>query len=193
MIGIVLCGGESSRMGSDKGLLKKNDLTWAQHAFSKLSSLQIPVFISVNKKQVDGYLEYFELSQLVIDDESISVGGPLLGLLSAHQLFCNEDLFVLACDMINMNETTIQNMLDCYKKESSEAYVYEIDGRAQPLCSIYTSNGLSKFNSLYSQGQIKKYSMMYALDCIDTKYIPVHESGIDVFNNCNAPEDIVVK
>ena len=180
-------------MGSDKGLLKTNDLTWAEIAFSKLLSLQIPVYVSINTNQAEAYLKYYHPSQLVVDDESIAVRGPVLGLLSVHQQFSNEDLLVLACDMIYMNEAIIQNLFDCYKREDYDAYVYTIDERAQPLCSIYRSNGLSRLSDLYRQGRLEKFSMMSALDCLDTKYIPVQESNIHAFNNCNAPEDIVLK
>jgi len=190
MIGIVLCGGESSRMGADKGLLEKNDLNWAQIAFAKLSSFQIPVYISVNTNQLESYQEYFKLSQLIVDDKSIIVRGPMLGLMSVHQRFPNEDLFVLACDMIDMNETIIQDLIDCYKKESFDAYVYEINGRAQPLCSIFSSKGLSRLKELYGEGKLEKFSMMSALDCLDTKYLIIHESNIQSFNNINSPEDI---
>lgn len=32
MTGIILCGGKSSRMGSDKGLLSTSGITWAETA-----------------------------------------------------------------------------------------------------------------------------------------------------------------
>ena len=43
MIGVVLCGGNSTRMGSDKGLLKEEEETWAELAGRKLKALQLPV------------------------------------------------------------------------------------------------------------------------------------------------------
>jgi molybdenum cofactor guanylyltransferase len=51
MLGIVLCGGQSSRMGTDKGLMVNEARTWAQTAVDKLTTLLIPVKISVNEKQ----------------------------------------------------------------------------------------------------------------------------------------------
>src|SRR5215210_5197976 len=100
MTGVVLCGGQSTRMGTDKGLLQLNGKTWVQHTSDKLSSLQIPVVVSLNKKQPDGYSKIFSSDKLIIDDESLSLKGPLLGLMSVHQQLKQEDLLVLACDML---------------------------------------------------------------------------------------------
>ena len=47
MLGIILCGGQSLRMGSDKGLLKLQSITWTQNAINKMTALNIPVTISV--------------------------------------------------------------------------------------------------------------------------------------------------
>ncbi|GGH03134.1 NTP transferase domain-containing protein [Pedobacter zeae] len=48
MLGIVLCGGQSLRMGTDKGLLIHQDKLWAQVAADKLSVLDLLVNFSVN-------------------------------------------------------------------------------------------------------------------------------------------------
>jgi len=40
MIGVVLCGGQSSRMHADKGLIKVQGVTWAEAAFQKMEALQ---------------------------------------------------------------------------------------------------------------------------------------------------------
>ncbi len=37
IVGVVICGGQSSRMGSDKGLLKLEAKTWAQTAIDKMA------------------------------------------------------------------------------------------------------------------------------------------------------------
>jgi molybdenum cofactor guanylyltransferase len=53
MLGIVLCGGQSSRMGTDKGMIDTNGKRWASVARDKLATLGIAVKFSVNARQVD--------------------------------------------------------------------------------------------------------------------------------------------
>ena len=193
MIGVALCGGQSTRMGTDKGLLMQNDLTWVDIAVSKLSPLQIPVVVSVNKKQADIYAKTISVSRLIVDSDNISVKGPLLGILSVHQEFPKEDLIVLACDMIDMNTTLLQGLLKFYREGSHEAYVYTVNDNPEPLCAIYTSKGLKHIIDLHQQQKLQRFSMMHVLECIVTKYISAPDSAVKFFANYNSNEDFVIK
>ena len=51
MIGVVLCGGQSTRMGSDKGLMKYKSFSFAELAISKLAEFIEQVVLSVNAAQ----------------------------------------------------------------------------------------------------------------------------------------------
>lgn len=186
-----MCGGESKRMGTDKGLLVQDGKTWAEIAFSNLSALEIPVALSVNKTQVQLYSEIFSEDPLVMDNESLPVKGPLLGLLSTHQQFPGEDLLVLACDMINMQKNILQNLLKTFREQPFDAYVYTVVEKVQPLCGIYTSKGLKNILDLCLKNQLKKYSMMYALECLVTKYIAADKFA-GCFANYNSVEDISI-
>src|SRR5690606_41870089 len=107
--GVVLCGGESKRMGKDKGLLPLGKDNWAQTAFHKLQKLNIPVCLSVNSKQIHAYIHFFSAEQLIKDETSAK--GPLRGLLSVHLKYPNDDLLLLACDMTEMDTTTLETLI----------------------------------------------------------------------------------
>jgi len=180
-------------MGTDKGLLMQNDLTWVDAAVSKLSTLKVPVVVSINKKQETIYSKYISVSQLIVDDENISVKGPLLGILSIHQQFPGDDLLVLACDMIDMNTTLLRNLLELYSVDLHDAYVYTTNNNSQPLCSIYTSKGLKHILDLHHQKKLARFSMMYILECVATNYIPVSDNSVKYFANYNSAEDLFIK
>ena len=191
MLGIILCGGQSSRMGSDKGLLKLEANTWGQTAIDKMAALGIPIRISVNPQQYHEYETVFPATDLITDNASLSLKGPLLGVLSSHLQFPHEDLFVLACDMPLMDPSLLQLLYSLYLQEPSfNAYVFTNRDEPEPLCGIYKAKGLSNILDMLASGRLTKHSMKFMLDHLDTRTIPATEEQRKFFRNFNAHAEL---
>ena len=191
MTGVVLCGGESTRMTTDKGLLKLNTNTWTQIALDRLETFRIPVVISINNGQHAVYKSVFSSDILVVDDNFLQIRGPLRGLLSVHLKYPDEDLAVIACDMPLMETSVITELLTQYHQQKSfDAFVYKNDEEFEPLCGIYKANSLSKILGLYKSNQLVKHSMKYILEQMNTYSIPLSEDKKKCFRNFNTKEEL---
>ncbi|HMI64211.1 MAG TPA: molybdenum cofactor guanylyltransferase [Puia sp.] len=175
LLGLVLCGGESRRMGSDKGLLLKDGTPWALHMGQKLSPWKIPVFYSINSNQHTAYKTILPERHLVVD--TLDLPGPLNGLFSLHRRLPKTDILLLACDMIDLDTATIDKMIRAYEENGPfDYYSYREDsedGFFQPFCGIYTAAGLAtsfggyreklatdyRLQTLLKKGRIKSLSI----------------------------------
>lgn len=189
LTGIVLCGGLSSRMGKDKGLLLKNNIPWFRIALSKIIPFVSKSFVSINESQLESYSQLISTDQLIID--SSNVAGPLKGILSAHNAHPENDLLVLACDMTDMNENIIQNIINVYNTsdENYEAITYKSDLFFEPLCSIYTSSGLNRIKTELDKGKLKSVSMNAILKKLHTHSLILTNDIEPFFRNYNSPND----
>jgi molybdenum cofactor guanylyltransferase len=190
MTGIVLCGGQSSRMGTDKGLLQHQSTTWAQLAAGKLLQLQLPVVLSVNAQQYDWYNKLFQNLIVVPDDNNLNIGGPLKGVLTVHAQQPEENLLILACDMRDMQVPVLEQLCATFANTSAEAVVFCNGDYMEPLCGVYSANGLYKVYDLYAHGLLKKFSMQAVLQQLDTTYLPVPVNWQRAFKNFNTAEDL---
>ncbi|TXK48734.1 NTP transferase domain-containing protein [Pontibacter qinzhouensis] len=184
LLGIVMCGGQSSRMGSDKGLLKTGDNVWAKVVANKLQELELQVVVSVNQGQVANYSNHFTLPELLVDKSCQGVEGPLRGLLSVHQQYSTHDLLLIACDMIDMETVTLQQLVKVYEQEPGfDFYVYQQGQFAEPFGAIYTAAGLAAVMQQLEAGQLLKNSMRYVLDGGRTKRMPLlHQKSFKNYN-----------
>jgi molybdenum cofactor guanylyltransferase len=190
MLGIILCGGQSLRMGSDKGLIKPEEKTWAAITADKIKLLNIPVKISVNKNQSANYAAIFSTDNLISDNDLLSVKGPLLGLLSCHLAFPNEDLFVLACDMPLMETSMLNTLYKKHKEQIAEAYIYTNDGEAEPLCAIYTAKGLAAINEMFKKEILTKFSLKIMLEHLIVNKTALLQEEKKYFRNFNTASEI---
>lgn len=181
LLGVILCGGESKRMGSDKGLMEKEGETWAGLAAGKLTAFAIPVVFSISKKQYELYSKTFAPDSLVIDN--LDIEGPLKGLLSVHERFPERDILLMACDLVDMDEATISKLVLEYKSAGDyDFFVYQ-DKFAEPFCAIYTSKGLEPVFRKAKANSLIKFSFQRILDDGKTLRVPI--SNTSSFKNFN--------
>ncbi len=182
LLGVVMSGGESKRMGTDKGLKPIMGSYWAVHVTNKLVDIDLPVVISINVTQYEKYQLVFPGHELIVDDTDIS--GPLNGLLSVHKIYPQNDLLLLACDMIDMNISTLQNLVNVYQAEPGfDFYAYHHGDFAEPLCALYTCSGLQKVMEQFNMGLLHDVSFQHVLNQGLTKKLEVLDAGS--FNNFN--------
>jgi molybdopterin-guanine dinucleotide biosynthesis protein A len=165
-------------MGSDKGLLRKGDQPWALYMGQKLKRWGIPAFYSIHQRQEAAYSPIIPAGYLIRD--TLDLPGPLNGLFSVHQCMPNADILLLACDMLDLDEKTIEGLLSAWQvpDESADFFAYGDARLWQPLCSIYTARGLDKANTARDQ------SLQSILRSGKTQSLPITDPA--VFANYNS-------
>lgn len=205
MLGVILSGGESTRMGRDKGLIIAHNQTWVGSAMEKMAALGIPVVVSINARQLPEYTQLLANEQrnpgeglipgkgllagdrLIPDNPALTLKGPLAGILSVHLQFPTEDLFVLACDLPLMDPTLLKDLYLRHQQSNAQAYLYTNAEGPEPLCGIYTTAGLARIIHRYRTGELARHSMKYALDQLTVDSRPIPEDKKQCFQNFNYP------
>jgi molybdenum cofactor guanylyltransferase len=136
--GLVLVGGESRRMGSDKALLRYGDQgTQLERTAALLNQVCDQVFVSLRKEQG------FECpaQTLPIYDSIEAIKGPLCGILSAMAAVPEADWLVLACDLPFLKQATLEKLIAEFQSAEPQLTAYRSthDGLPEPLCAIYPS------------------------------------------------------
>ncbi len=187
LLGAILCGGKSTRMGSDKGLLPIRNTIWAKHMHEKLAPFHIPVVYSINPEQLIDYREHISPEYLVVDNTDVK--GPLNGLLSVQQLYPGIDILLMSCDMLDLDAHTLEHLLEQYNNDRTfDFYVYQDEEYAQTFCGIYTGVGLEKVDGRLMIGRLDDFSLQSILDEGYTMRMPIKNKA--VFKNYNSSVDI---
>lgn len=191
MTGIVLCGGQSSRMGSDKGMLNTEGTAWAQLAINKLAALQMPVTLCVNELQYGAYAATFSDTPVITDNETLDLHGPLLGVMTAHLQYPMQNLFVLACDMPLMETSVLTELYQLYlQTDVYDGFVFTNDEQPEPLCAIYCANGLAAIADMHKKGLLKRHSMKSMIENLNICFVRVSKEQKKYFTNFNAHADL---
>ncbi|AOP32656.1 hypothetical protein A0128_01490 [Leptospira tipperaryensis] len=141
--GLVLCGGNSSRMGRDKGLLSTEGNLWVDERVETLSPFTDGCLISIRAEQRTEYTKLI-LDREFVEDFYENI-GPMSGILSAHDLYPNEDFLVLACDMPSRDPWIFSELLNLYNSNpGKKSYFFTLEGKVEPFPAIYTSELLNE-------------------------------------------------
>lgn len=139
LYGLILAGGKSTRMGRDKaGLIYRDGKTQLEQVATLLHPLCDGVFVSI--REDDG--RTLPSGARPIYDSVDECKGPLRGILSALREFPASDWLIVACDLPNLQPSTLSKLIRAYGGQADAGplcYRSSHDGLPEPLCAMYPS------------------------------------------------------
>jgi molybdenum cofactor guanylyltransferase len=130
---IILAGGQSRRMGSDKALLRltANDPTFIELVMSAARSVVDKIVISTNNPERYAWLGI----QMVAD--RVPGEGPLAGLEAGLSAMEVTHSLLLGCDMPFLVPDVLRALLSAADDFDAVVPVHS-DGHLEPLCALYS-------------------------------------------------------
>lgn len=176
--GIILAGGKSKRMGSDKGFILYNGKPFIQHSIDALEPLVTEIIIVSNNKEYD----VFKKKRVV---DIIPDAGPLAGLYTGLQHSTTEDNLVLSCDIPLINTTVLKELIN----HSTDADIVQVQSqdRKMPLIALYKRKCKDQCLSLLEQGERR---LRVLIEKSNTKTIRLNKTMEIYTKNINTPIEL---
>lgn len=176
---LILSGGLSTRMGTEKRLLTYHGKSQEQFLFDLLSSCLSDVYVSVNAEQQTDFPS--------IKDLDLGMKSPMIGILSAFAQKPDSAWLVVACDMPFVTAEAIEYLLE-HRNPAKYATAFENPELSfpEPLLTIYEPKIYKKLQEALQQG---KKSPMKVLQSVAIEKLQVIDDK--VLTNINTPAEYV--
>ena len=182
VLGLVLAGGKSRRMGSDKASLVVDGRTQLERAIGLLEEHLNEVFVSTRPGQRDDPLRS-RFARIVDRYDDL---GPVAGILSAMDERPEAAWLVLACDLPNIDSTTISFLLESASPDHpATAYISINDGLPEPLCAMYRPAARSVIERFVADGVKCPRKML-----INSPTCLLEQPSPGALHNINTPDDL---
>ncbi len=146
--GLVLSGGKSTRMGTDKGLIAYHGIPQRDYLYQLLENNCDKTFMSIRKEQE---AEISSTFNTIVDEDVYK--GPFNGILSAHKKYPNVAWLILACDLPLIDESSLLELIEARKGSAdATAFAHKENPLPEPLCAIWEPQGLKTAVTYLEQG-----------------------------------------
>ena len=195
---IVLCGGQSKRMGQDKGSMIIQNKPMIKHILSSLNhQINEAIIVLNNQDRITKYREFinpddYSYNITFIEDE-IKNKGPLSGIMTGLKHINSQYALVLPCDSPYVSKNYIQTIFSEIEENYQAIVPYHDENNklktSEPLHSIYNKNVIPKIEKLVSEDVLHIKGL---IEKIDAKFVLIDNKKIEKkeFRNLNRPEDI---
>jgi molybdenum cofactor guanylyltransferase len=147
--GVVLAGGRSTRMGSDKGKLNYHGKPQREFVADMLENMGIEAYISCRNEQIEEMNGYKTITDSFVDM------GPAGAIMSAFLYDPNAAWIALACDLPLLTEGVVHNLIT-QRNPSAIATAYRSpeneNGFPEPLIALWEPKSFPELLRFLSQG-----------------------------------------
>ncbi len=178
VLGAVLTGGASRRMGRDKATLPIDGVAMADRVAAALRTGCAEV-VAIGPSERAG------AQQPVADlfPGEGPVGGVITALREAERRGCSH-AFVVACDLAFLDAATVQRLLVAGLGPGAGSIAVAHTDRVEPLCAVWPVSILAPVEHIFAAGE---RAMHRVLDALALTRVDVRAAAL---RNVNTPGDL---
>jgi molybdopterin-guanine dinucleotide biosynthesis protein A len=187
LTGIVVCGGKSSRMGTDKSMLQYYSEPQRYHIVQLLQPFCTDFYISLNNNQEEVYNDKYKVAR---DKNVFDNLGPMTALLSVFEALPGKNLLFIGCDypLLTTNELSlfVQSINETTKVK---AFFNEAENLYEPLLAYYPSSFGTELKDYFLRGKNSLQKLLFQSDA--ERYIPINKDAMRSVDNKMDFEEII--
>lgn len=195
---IILCGGQSRRMGQDKGSMIIQDKPMIKHILSTLNNhIDEAIIVLNDQSRVDKYNKFINPEDydytITFLEDKIKNKGPMPGIMTGLGEIKSEYALILPCDSPYVSENYIKTIFSQIDPDYQAIVPYHDEDNklktSEPLHSIYKKDIIYEIEKLLNEDILHIKGL---IEKIDTKFVLIDNKKIEKkeFRNLNRPEDI---
>ena len=173
---VILTGGRSKRMGTDKSFLpydKRDFISTAIEQSEKICSQLLIVSGRHNQSLFN------KTNQTVISDENPDM-GPMMGIITGLKNVKTDWVLVLSVDTPFFTSEMMQKLWE--NKNNYEGVIFRDKEGIHPLNGLYRTSTLRSWEATFNQGERK---LKKGLNRLDILYLPLTEKESLTLRNIN--------
>ncbi len=176
----ILCGGKSSRMQTDKGLVNFKDKPFIQWVIDAAKNISNRIFLVTNNSDYQNF-GYPLISDIYKDK------GPVGGIFSALKHAQSNKIMVLSCDIPNIKSEILQNFLLNNVQENLDILMLSDQEKIYPLIGIYSKSVMDGFENAIKTDKLK---LILVIKDFKFKTISVEGNLKSNLANINSKEEL---
>jgi len=143
---IILAGGKSSRMGTEKGLVSFNGKMLVQHVVDAVKKITSSIIIITQNPVYEklGYPCYPDIYK-----DRGALGGIYTGLINSS----TQKNILVGCDMPFLSAPLLNGLIE--NCDGVDALLTIHKDKEEPLCSVYDKSCIPHFKTLLEQDRLK--------------------------------------
>ena len=177
---IILTGGQSKRMGTDKGRLEVSESTFFNHVLKLAQQISNQIFISVGIHNQ----EHYQNTNAMVVTDVVSNKGPMGGITSILPHITTHWLFVVSVDTPRVTGNMFRKLWDF--KGGYEAVTFSSDNKIHPLIGLYSSNTFTSWNNAFDKDELKITSLVKSFNI---NVIDADNETAKRLRNINTPQE----
>lgn len=175
----ILCGGKSSRMGTDKGFVKFKDKSFIDWCLEALSHITNDIYL------VTGNQEYRIFGYPLLED-IYKEKGPAGGIFTALEHSAADWNLILSCDIPGITGSVLNHLVENTPEKASVAFLS--DGQNDfPLIAMYRKDCRKAFSEAIQKNELR---LMNIIKKLNYKHIEVSSAENKDLNNINTQEEL---